>query len=119
MIPMRGGSTCCAGPGGHTPAWFKVFQNGSFVATGKLRGLADAAPAALASSIAIPGAPVAVFPRSVCDPQPALRPTVTNSPPSCPSVRIQPSCASQPSRSQLSSAPEKRSSDSVARSALG
>ncbi|HEX8473041.1 MAG TPA: tail fiber domain-containing protein, partial [Pyrinomonadaceae bacterium] len=28
--------TCCSGPGGHTPAWFKVFQNGSFVATGNL-----------------------------------------------------------------------------------
>lgn len=36
MINMRGGSTCCSGPGGHTPAWFKVFQNGSFVATGNL-----------------------------------------------------------------------------------
>jgi hypothetical protein len=36
MINLRGGSTCCAGPGGHTPAWFKVFQNGSFVATGNL-----------------------------------------------------------------------------------
>lgn len=36
MINLRGGSTCCNGPGGHTPAWFKVFQNGSFVATGNL-----------------------------------------------------------------------------------
>ncbi|HEU4509917.1 MAG TPA: tail fiber domain-containing protein, partial [Pyrinomonadaceae bacterium] len=36
MINLRGGSTCCAGPGSHTPAWFKVFQNGSFVATGNL-----------------------------------------------------------------------------------
>ncbi|HEY0043890.1 MAG TPA: tail fiber domain-containing protein [Allosphingosinicella sp.] len=36
MINLRGGSTCCAGPTGHTPAWFKVFQNGSFVATGNL-----------------------------------------------------------------------------------
>lgn len=36
MINLRGGSTCCAGPGNHTPAWFKVFQNGSFVATGNL-----------------------------------------------------------------------------------
>ncbi|HEX2059358.1 MAG TPA: tail fiber domain-containing protein, partial [Thermoanaerobaculia bacterium] len=36
MINLRGGSTCCAGPGAHTPAWFKVFQNGSFVATGNL-----------------------------------------------------------------------------------
>ena len=36
MINLRGGSTCCTGPGGHTPAWFKVFQNGSFVATGNL-----------------------------------------------------------------------------------
>ncbi|HEX7956175.1 MAG TPA: tail fiber domain-containing protein, partial [Pyrinomonadaceae bacterium] len=36
MIILRGGSTCCSGPGGHTPAWFKVFQNGSFVATGNL-----------------------------------------------------------------------------------
>lgn len=36
MINLRGGSTCCAGPGGHTPAWFKVYQNGSFVATGNL-----------------------------------------------------------------------------------
>jgi len=36
MINLRGGSTCCSGPGGHTPAWFKVFQNGSFVATGNL-----------------------------------------------------------------------------------
>ncbi|MBV9492708.1 MAG: peptidase S74 [Acidobacteria bacterium] len=36
MINLRGGATCCAGPGGHTPAWFKVFQNGSFVATGNL-----------------------------------------------------------------------------------
>jgi hypothetical protein len=36
MINLRGGSTCYSGPGGHTPAWFKVFQNGSFVATGNL-----------------------------------------------------------------------------------
>jgi len=38
MINLRGGSTCCSGPepGAHTPAWFKVFQNGSFVATGNL-----------------------------------------------------------------------------------
>lgn len=36
MINLRGGSTCCSGPGGHTPAWFKVFQNGSMVATGNL-----------------------------------------------------------------------------------
>ena len=36
MINLRGGSTCCSGPGGHTPAWFKVYQNGSFVATGNL-----------------------------------------------------------------------------------
>ena len=36
MINLRGGSTCCAGPGNHTAAWFKVFQNGSFVATGNL-----------------------------------------------------------------------------------
>lgn len=36
MINLRGGSTCCSSPGQHTPAWFKVFQNGSFVATGNL-----------------------------------------------------------------------------------
>ncbi len=36
MINLRGGSTCCTGPGGHTPAFFKVFQNGSFLATGNL-----------------------------------------------------------------------------------
>ena len=36
MIHLRGGSTCCSGPGGHTAAFFKVFQNGSFVATGAL-----------------------------------------------------------------------------------
>ncbi|HJR05969.1 MAG TPA: tail fiber domain-containing protein [Pyrinomonadaceae bacterium] len=36
MINLRGGSTCCSGPGGHTPAYFKVFQNGSMVATGNL-----------------------------------------------------------------------------------
>ena len=36
MINLRGGSTCCSGPGGHTPAFFKVYQNGSFVATGNL-----------------------------------------------------------------------------------
>jgi hypothetical protein len=36
MVSLRGGSTCCSGPGGFTPADFKVFQNGSFVATGNL-----------------------------------------------------------------------------------
>jgi hypothetical protein len=36
MINLRGGSTCCSGPGVHTPAWFKVFQNGSMVVTGNL-----------------------------------------------------------------------------------
>jgi trimeric autotransporter adhesin len=36
MINLRGGSTCCSPPGQHQPAWFKVFQNGSFVATGNL-----------------------------------------------------------------------------------
>ncbi|MGB7924502.1 MAG: hypothetical protein WCF57_14770 [Pyrinomonadaceae bacterium] len=36
MLFLRGGSTCCSGPGGFTPADFKVFQNGSFVATGNL-----------------------------------------------------------------------------------
>ncbi len=36
MINLRGGSTCCSAPGGYTPADFKVFQNGSFVATGNL-----------------------------------------------------------------------------------
>jgi hypothetical protein len=36
MLNLRGGSTCCGGPGGFTPADFKVFQNGSFVATGNL-----------------------------------------------------------------------------------
>jgi trimeric autotransporter adhesin len=36
MINLRGGSTCCSAPGGHTPAFFKVFQNGSFVFTGNL-----------------------------------------------------------------------------------
>jgi trimeric autotransporter adhesin len=36
MLSLRGGSTCCSGPGGHTPAFFNVFQNGSFVATGNL-----------------------------------------------------------------------------------
>lgn len=36
MMNLRGGSTCCSGPGGHTPAFFKVFQNGSFLATGNL-----------------------------------------------------------------------------------
>jgi hypothetical protein len=36
MISLRGGSTCCSGPGGFTPADFKVFQNGSFLATGNL-----------------------------------------------------------------------------------
>ncbi|MGB8509001.1 MAG: tail fiber domain-containing protein [Pyrinomonadaceae bacterium] len=36
MVNLRGGSTCCSGPGGYTSADFKVFQNGSFVATGNL-----------------------------------------------------------------------------------
>ncbi|HEY0429404.1 MAG TPA: tail fiber domain-containing protein [Pyrinomonadaceae bacterium] len=36
MLFLRGGSTCCSGPGGFTPADFKVFQNGSFLATGNL-----------------------------------------------------------------------------------
>jgi hypothetical protein len=36
MVSLRGGSTCCSGPGGYTPADFKVFQNGSFLATGNL-----------------------------------------------------------------------------------
>jgi hypothetical protein len=36
MVSLRGGSTCCSGPGGFTPADFKIFQNGSFVATGNL-----------------------------------------------------------------------------------
>jgi Chaperone of endosialidase len=36
MLWLRGGSTCCSSPGGYTPADFKVFQNGSFVATGNL-----------------------------------------------------------------------------------
>src|SRR5207245_2649836 len=36
MVSLRGGSTCCSGPGGYIPAEFKVFQNGSFVATGNL-----------------------------------------------------------------------------------
>jgi len=36
LMWLRGGSTCCSGPGGHTPADFKIFQNGSFVATGNL-----------------------------------------------------------------------------------
>jgi hypothetical protein len=36
MVNLRGGSHCCSGPGVYTPAWFKVFQNGSFVATGNL-----------------------------------------------------------------------------------
>jgi hypothetical protein len=36
MMWLRGGSTCCSGPGGYTPADFKVYQNGSFVATGNL-----------------------------------------------------------------------------------
>ncbi len=36
MINLRGGSTCCSAPGQFTPADFKVFQNGSFVATGNL-----------------------------------------------------------------------------------
>lgn len=34
MINLRGGSAM--GPGQHMPAWFKVFQNGSFVATGNI-----------------------------------------------------------------------------------
>lgn len=36
MVNLRGGSTCCGGPGGFTAADFKVFQNGSFIATGNL-----------------------------------------------------------------------------------
>ena len=36
MMWLRGGSTCCSAPGQHTPADFKIFQNGSFVATGNL-----------------------------------------------------------------------------------
>jgi trimeric autotransporter adhesin len=36
MLNLRGGSTCCSGPGGYTPGDFKVYQNGSFVATGNL-----------------------------------------------------------------------------------
>ncbi|MDT7689584.1 MAG: hypothetical protein QOE46_2343 [Acidobacteriota bacterium] len=36
MLNIRGGSTCCSGPGGFTPADFKVYQNGSFLATGNL-----------------------------------------------------------------------------------
>ncbi|MEA2175177.1 MAG: hypothetical protein QOD00_2769 [Blastocatellia bacterium] len=36
MFNLRGGSTCCSGPGGFTPADFKVYQNGSFLATGNL-----------------------------------------------------------------------------------
>jgi hypothetical protein len=36
MVSLRGGSTCCSGPGGFTAADFKIFQNGSFVATGNL-----------------------------------------------------------------------------------
>lgn len=36
MIHLRGGSTCCSGPGGYTPADFRVYQNGSFVFTGNL-----------------------------------------------------------------------------------
>jgi hypothetical protein len=36
MVNLRGGATCCGGPGGFTPADFKVFQNGSFVASGNL-----------------------------------------------------------------------------------
>jgi hypothetical protein len=36
MLSLKGGSTCCSGPGGFTPADFKIFQNGSFVATGNL-----------------------------------------------------------------------------------
>src|SRR2546428_11408681 len=47
------------------------------------------------------------------------RPTVKNSPPSCPSERIQPSCASQPSGRQLSDARANNSSGSSPRTALG
>jgi trimeric autotransporter adhesin len=36
MLNLRGGSTCCGGPGGFTPGDFKVYQNGSFLATGNL-----------------------------------------------------------------------------------
>lgn len=36
MVSLRGGSTCCSPPGQFTPADFKVFQNGSFLATGNL-----------------------------------------------------------------------------------
>jgi hypothetical protein len=36
MINLRGGSTCCSGPDSFTPADFKIFQNGSFLATGNL-----------------------------------------------------------------------------------
>ena len=36
MLNLRGGSTCCSGPGGFTPGDFKVYQNGSFLATGNL-----------------------------------------------------------------------------------
>lgn len=36
MLSLEGGSTCCSGPGGYTAADFKIFQNGSFVATGNL-----------------------------------------------------------------------------------
>jgi len=46
-------------------------------------------------------------------------PTVTKRPPSCPSVRIQPSCANHPSARQLSAARSNSSSESVPSSALG
>ncbi|HEX8144701.1 MAG TPA: tail fiber domain-containing protein [Pyrinomonadaceae bacterium] len=36
MLSLRGGSTCCSGPSGFTPADFRVYQNGSFLATGNL-----------------------------------------------------------------------------------
>lgn len=36
MLFLRGGSTCCSSPGQFTPADFRVYQNGSFVATGNL-----------------------------------------------------------------------------------
>ena len=47
------------------------------------------------------------------------RPTVKNSPPSCPSMRIQPSCANQPSSRQLSGAGANNSSVSSPSTALG
>jgi hypothetical protein len=36
MLWLRGGSTCCSGPGGYTPSDFKVYQNGSFFFSGNL-----------------------------------------------------------------------------------